>query len=234
MAENETGVRKTRKKKKSENNIVTVLLAEDHTIVREGIRVLLEAQGDIEIVGEATNGKEAVAMTKELDPDLVIMDIAMPLLNGLEATSQIKRAKPNTKVLVLTMYTNEEYVLQMLKAGVNGYLVKKSAVADLIAAIEAVRKGEAFFSPSISNVVLKDYLRRIDEEKEGLDLLTSREKEVLQLVAEGHTNRMVAELLGVSVKTINIHRTNIMSKLDIHNAAGLVRYAIQKGLIRLE
>ena len=226
--------KRTREKKTAEAKKITVLLADDHTIVRQGIRTMLEEQESVEVVGEATNGNEAVELAKELAPDIIIMDIAMPLLNGLEATSHIKRATPKTKVLVLTMYTNEEYVLRMLKAGANGYLLKQSAMADLLAALDALQKGEAFFSPSISNVVLKDYLRRTDEEKEGLDLLTPREKEVLQLIAEGFTNRKVAEQLGVSVKTVNIHRTNIMTKLDIHKVAGLVRYAIEKGLIKLE
>ena len=226
--------KKTREKKAAEEKKVRVLIADDHKIVREGLRILLEEHGEIEIVGEASNGEEAVEFSKELSPEIVIMDIAMPLLDGLEATSHIKQANPDTNVLALTMYTTEEYVLQMLKAGASGYLVKTSATADLLAAIKAVQEGEVFLSPSVSHVVLRDYLRRSDEKKDGLDLLTQREKEVLQLVAEGRTNRQVAELLCVSVKTINIHRTNIMTKLDIHKVAGLVKYAIQKGMIKLE
>ena len=226
--------KKTREKKAAEEKKVSVLIADDHVIVREGLRVLLEEHGDIAIVGEASNGQEAVELSKALNPEIVLMDIAMPLLDGIEATSHIKQANPDTKVLALTMYTTEEYVLRMLKAGASGYLVKTSTPDDLIAAIEAVRAGEVFLSPSVSHVVLRDYLRRTDEKQDGIDLLTPREKEVLQLVAEGHTNRQTAELLGVSVKTVNIHRTNIMTKLDIHKVAGLVRYAIGKGMIKLE
>ena len=234
MTEKRTSGRRVGKQLPTEDQKVSVLLAEDHTIVREGMKALLKNEELIDIIGEASNGKETVALAKELDPDIVVMDISMPLLNGLQATSQIKRANPRTKILALTMYMNEEYVVQMLKAGASGYLLKKSAVADLVSAIKAVQRGDAFFSPSISSVFLKNYLQRVNEEDEGLDLLTAREKEVLQLIAEGYTNRRIAEHLDLSVKTVNIHRTNIMAKLDIHNVAGLVRYAMQKGWITVE
>ncbi len=211
-----------------------VLLAEDHTIVRKGLRSLLDKETGIKVVGEAEDGREAIAKAEELHPDVVVMDIAMPGLNGLEATRQIKKRFPDMKILILTMHTNEEYVLQTLKAGASGYLVKKAAPAELISAINAVHKGDSFLSPSISRTVIDEYIRRskeISEGEEGFEQLTVREREVLQLIAEGHKTREIAELLYISIKTVETHRAHIMNKLDIHSTAELTRYAIRKGII---
>jgi two-component system, NarL family, response regulator NreC len=214
---------------------IKVLLADDHTIVRQGLRALLESQEDIEVVGEAEDGRQAFEKTKELVPDVVVIDITMPNLNGVEATRQIKKLNQEIKVLVLTVHDNEEYVHQILQAGASGYLLKESAVSDLVSAINAVKKGDIFLSPSISKVVVKDYIRHAVEgsgDFDSLDILTSREREVLQLIAEGHTNREVAHQLKLSVKTVDVHRSHIMEKLNIHDVTGLVKYSIRKGLIK--
>jgi DNA-binding NarL/FixJ family response regulator len=211
-----------------------VLLAEDHTIVRKGLRSLLDKETGIKVVGEAEDGREAIAKAEELHPDVVVMDIAMPGLNGLEATRQIKKRFPDMKIIILTMHTNEEYVLQTLKAGASGYLVKKAAPAELISAINAINKGNSFLSPSISRMVIDEYIRRskkISEGEEGFEQLTVREREVLQLIAEGRKTREIAELLYISIKTVETHRAHIMNKLDIHSTAELTRYAIRKGII---
>lgn len=211
-----------------------VLLAEDHTIVRKGLRSLLDKETGIKVVGEAEDGRKAIVKAEDLHPDVVVMDIAMHGLNGLEATRQIKKRFPDMKILILTMHTNEEYVLQTLKAGASGYLVKKAAPAELISAINAVHKGDSFLSPSISRTVIDEYIRRskeISEGEEGFEQLTVREREVLQLIAEGHKTREIAELLYISIKTVETHRAHIMNKLDIHSTAELTRYAIRKGII---
>jgi len=213
-----------------------ILLVDDHTIVRQGLKALLEAHAGFIIVGEAENGREAVKKAQELNPDIVIMDIAMPVLNGLEATRQIKRALPDTKVLALTMYNDEEYVFQILKSGASGYLIKETAANELIAAILSLQKGNPFFSPSISRKIMESYLNE-DEDKKTKgesDKLTNREKEVLQLIAEGYTNNEIANLMNISVKTVETHRAHVMSKLDIHDVAGLIKYAIRKGLVVLD
>ena len=213
---------------------IRVLLADDHTIVRQGLRALLDSQEDIEVVGEAENGRQAFEKTKQIVPDIVVLDITMPNLNGIEATRQIKKLNPEIKVIVLTVHDNEEYVHQVLQAGASGYLLKESAVSDLVSAINAVKKGDIFLSPTISKVVVKDYIRHTDRESrafDSLDVLTSREREVLQLIAEGHTNREVARLLKLSVKTVDVHRAHIKEKLHIHDTAGLIKYSIRKGLI---
>jgi len=211
-----------------------VLLAEDHTIVRKGLRSLLDKETGIEVVGEAEDGREAIVKAEELHPDVVVVDIAMPGLNGLEATRQIKKRFSDMKIIILTMHANEEYILQSLKAGASGYLVKKSAPAELISAINAVHKGNSFLSPSISRTVIDEYIRRskeISEGEEGFEQLTVREREVLQLIAEGRKTREIAELLYISIKTVETHRAHIMNKLDIHSTAELTRYAIRKGII---
>ena len=211
-----------------------VLLAEDHTIVRKGLRSLLDKETGIEVVGEAEDGREAIVKAKKLHPDIVVMDIAMPGLNGLEATRQIKKRFSDIKIIILTMHANEEYILQSLKAGASGYLVKKAAPAELISAINAVHKGHSFLSPSISRMVIDEYIRRskeISEGEEGFEQLTVREREVLQLIAEGRKTREIAELLYISIKTVETHRAHIMNKLDIHSTAELTRYAIRKGII---
>jgi len=211
-----------------------VLLVEDHTIVRKGLRSLLDKETGIKVVEEAEDGREAILKAEELYPDVVVMDIAMPGLNGLEATRQIKKRFPDIKIIILTMHANEEYILQSLKAGASGYLVKKAAPVELISAINAVHKGNSFLSPSISRTVIDEYIRRskeISEGEEGFEQLTVREREVLQLIAEGRKTREIAELLYISIKTVETHRAHIMNKLDIHSTAELTRYAIRKGII---
>lgn len=215
---------------------IRVLLVEDHTIVRKGLRYLLEAQEAIEVIGEAEDGREAVEKAARLRPDVVLMDIAMPGLNGLEATRQIKTRFPEIKVLVLSMHTAEEYVLQVLGAGASGYVVKKAALAELILAIRAVYRGECFLSPLIARQVIEGYMQQAEgkAQEDRYDQLTEREREVLQLIAEGHLNREIAERLHISVKTVEAHRAHVMAKLDIHSTAGLTQYAIHKGVIRLD
>lgn len=213
---------------------IRVLLAEDHTIVRKGLCSLLDKETGIEVVGEAEDGREAIVKAEELHPDVVVMDIAMPGLNGLEATRQLKKRFPDMKILILTMHANEEYVLKSLKAGASGYLVKKAAPTELISAINAVHLGHSFLSPSISRTVIDEYIRRSEEisvGEEGFEQLTVREREVLQLIAEGRKTREIAELLYISIKTVESHRSHIMDKLDIHSTAELTRYAIRKGII---
>ncbi len=214
---------------------IRVLLADDHTIVRQGLIALLESHEDIEVVGEAENGRQAFEKAEQISPDIVVLDITMPYLNGIEATRKIKKLNPEIKVIVLTVHDSEEYVHQILQAGASGYLLKESAVSDLVSAINAVNRGDVFLSPTISKVVVSDYIKHTGGESraiDSLDVLTSREREVLQLIAEGHTNREVARLLKLSVKTINVHRTRIKEKLNISNTAGLVKYSIKKGMIK--
>ncbi len=213
-------------------NKIRVLLADDHTILRDGIRALLDDQADIEVVGEAQDGQATVKMTAQLLPDVVVMDIAMPLLNGLEATRQIQRDYPQVKVLILTMHENEEYIRQVLAAGALGYVLKDAAAHDLLGAIRAVYQGEAVLSPAITRLVIEDYLRWGDiRPPDSTNGLTSREREVLQLIAEGYTNKEIAEILCLSIKTVQSHRTNLMSKLDLHDRGELIKYAIQKKII---
>jgi DNA-binding NarL/FixJ family response regulator len=218
-------------------NDINILLAEDHTIVRKGLRSLLERETDIKVIGEAQDGREAIKKAEALQPDVVVMDFAMPGLNGLEATRQLKKRFPEMKFIILTIYDNEEYVLQTLRAGASGYLVKKAAPAELISAIRAVYIGESYLSPSISRAVINEYIRKAEEIPNiGFidEKLTNREREILQLIAEGNKNRAIAELLNVSVKTVETHKANIMDKLSVRSAAELTQYAIQKGIIILD
>jgi len=213
---------------------ISVLLAEDHTIVRKGLRSLLDKEIGIEVIGEAEDGREAIRKAEELHPDVVVMDIAMPGLNGLEATRQIKKRFPGMKIIILTVHNNEEYVLQTLQAGASGYLVKKAAPSDLISAIRAAYQGESFLSPSISRTVIDEYLRKTEKMSERDEIygkLTDREREVLQLIAEGHTNRKIAELLHISIKTVETHRAHIKDKLDVSSTAELIKHAIRKGFL---
>jgi DNA-binding NarL/FixJ family response regulator len=213
---------------------IRVLLAEDHTIVRKGLRSLLEDEEGIEVIGEAEDGREAIKLAEKLHPDIVVMDIAMPGLNGLEATRQLRKLHPEIKILILSVYANEEYVFQTLQAGAEGYLVKKAAPSELILAIKAVHQGNSFLSPSISRTVIDEYIRRAEEISEGDDAfknLTARETEVLQLIAEGRKTREIAELLYISIKTVETHRAHIMDKLGIRSTAELTQYAISKGII---
>lgn len=214
---------------------IRVLICDDHTILREGIRLLLNAQPDIEVVGEASDGRDAVTQARTLKPDVILMDIAMPSLNGLEATKQIHRDDPNARVLVLTMYESDEYVAQMLEAGATGYVLKKVAGSELVYAIRAVHQGEAFLYPSITKRLVEDYLRRIEtgQERTSLDSLTEREREILQLIAEGHTSKDIADMLSLSIRTVQNHRAHVMQKLGIHDRGDLIKYAIQKGIIEL-
>lgn len=213
---------------------ITVLLADDHTVVRQGLRALLIVEGDIEIVGEADTGRHAVQLAKKLMPDVIVMDIAMPLLNGLEATRQITKQIPTTKVLILSSYSDDEYVQQLTEAGAAGYLVKQTAANDLLKAIREAHKGNAFFSPSIAKR-LRDQCREAfvsgQPVKKRSDYLTTREAEVLQLIAEGQANKQIAAELCISIKTVEKHRQQVMNKLNIHDVAGLTRHAISKGII---
>jgi len=213
---------------------IAVLLAEDHMIVREGVRALLEAEGDIAVVGEAGTGRQAVLLAKRLRPAVVVMDIAMPLLNGLEATRRILKAVPTARVLILSAHSDDEYIRQVILLGAAGYLIKQTS-ADLLAkAIREVEKGNTFFSPSIARRVQDLYPPSPDGRgaiKVGKTVLSSREVEVLQLIAEGKANKQVAAELGISIKTVEKHRQHLMSKLDLHDTAGLTRYAIAAGII---
>src|SRR5206468_948585 len=214
---------------------ITVLLADDHTVVRQGLRALLVAEGDIEIVGEAGDGRQAVQMVKKLMPDVVVMDIAMPQLNGLEATRQIARSVPSSKVLVLSSYSDDEYVQQLTEAGAAGYLIKQTAANDLLKAIREAHRGNAYFSPAIAKR-LRDQCRQAFAHsghpvRKRTDYLTTREAEVLQLIAEGRANKQIAAELSISIKTVEKHRQQVMNKLGIHDVAGLTRHAIAKGII---
>lgn len=213
---------------------IRVLLVDDHTVVRQGLRALLAAEDDIEIIGEAENGRQALQLVKKLLPDVVVMDIAMPVLNGVEATRQITRYVPSVKVLVLSTYSNDEYVEQLTEAGAAGYLVKQTAANDLLKAIREAFKGNAFFSPAIAKR-LRDQCRQTynvgQPIKRRSDYLTTREAEVLQLIAEGRANKQIAAELCISIKTVEKHRQQVMNKLGIHDVAGLTRHAISKGII---
>lgn len=212
---------------------INVFLVDDHTVVRQGLRALLEAEEDMSVVGEAENGRQAVQMVKRLQPDVVVMDIAMPSLNGLEATRQISRDNPKSKVLILSSHSDDEYVQQLTDAGASGYLVKQTAAQDLVAAIREARKGNAFFSPAISKRLLDHYRASIGKPPSDRrsPKLTPRELEVLQLIAEGFANKQIAGELFIRIKTVEKHRQQLMHKLDIHDVAGLTRYAIAKGII---
>jgi len=217
-------------------NRIRILLADDHAILREGIRALLEDQADMLVVGEAADGRRAVELACELTPDVVVMDIGMPLLNGLEATRQIKHDCPQVAVLVLTMHDNEEYVSQVLAAGAAGYVLKRAASSELVTAIRAVAAGQSYLSPSVTKLLIESYVGRQPAAPAVVtpfDTLTAREREVLQLVAEGHTNSQIASLLNISLKTVKAHRSNLMQKLDMHDRGDLIKLAIQRGIIEV-
>ena len=212
---------------------VRVLLADDHGIVRRGLHYLLERSPEFQVVGEASDGREAVKMSEELSPDVVVMDIAMPNLNGIEATAQILKKNPAVGVIILSMHSDEAYLVRALSAGAKGYLLKDSAEADLIRAVQAVSEGRPFFSPAIAETLLEDYMRRLKQHNlaDSYDLLTDREKEVLQLLAEGKSNKEVATLLDLSLYTVETHRSNLMQNLGLHNTAEIVLYAVRKKII---
>jgi two-component system response regulator NreC len=212
---------------------IRILLADDHAILRDGIRALLSDETDLNVVGEAENGRQALEQARALRPDIVIMDIGMPLLSGLEATTQIRRDVPEARVLILTMHQNEEYLAHVLAAGASGYVLKDVAGRELVSAIRQVAGGEAFFSPSMTKTLTSLYLHSLEAERthDPYDDLTIREREVLQLVAEGFTNHQIAEMLKLSIKTVKTHRLHLMQKLDLHDRTELVKYAFQKGII---
>ena len=212
---------------------IKVLVVDDHAMFRQGICALVGSYEDLEVVGEAENGREAIEKVREFSPEVVLMDIAMPIMGGLEATRRIQKEAPNTKVLVLTQYDDSEYVLSLVRAGARGYISKTATASELISAIRAVNAGEFFLYPSAAKTLIEEYLRRFGGEKDGYDRLTSREREMLQLVAEGQTNREIADRLVIGVKTVLRHRTNIMEKLGFHNRTELIKYAISKGLIEV-
>jgi len=211
-----------------------LLLADDHTVVRQGLRKVLEECPDWEVVAEAGDGREAVRQAEDLKPDVAIIDVAMPLLNGIETTRQIVKRSPTTRILVLSMHSDEAYVNQILKAGATGYLLKDSADVDLLQAVSAVSKGKSFFSPAIAKVMLDDYVRQLGEKgiTDRYESLSEREREIFQLVAEGKANKEIAALLSISLSTVETHRGRIMEKLDLHSAAEIVLYAVRRGVIR--
>ena len=215
---------------------IRLLLADDHAVVRSGLRLLLEAQPDLVIVGEAENGEEAIRRTAELQPDVVLMDIEMPGMNGIEAAQRIKVQSPGTSVLALTMYEDDQYFFEMLRAGASGYVPKRAAPDELASAIRAVSRGEVFIHPSLAGRLVQDYLQRRDVEvqEQAAGDLTPREQEVLTLIAQGLSNNEIADQLVISAKTVDRHRENIMRKLNLHNRVDLVKYALRKGLIDLE
>jgi len=210
-----------------------ILLADDHTVMRTGLRALLERQTNLEVVGESENGRHTVELSGSLKPDVVIMDVGMPILNGIEATKQIVNQHPAIAVVILSMYSDETYVMRALTAGARAYLLKDSAAADLISAIEAVSQGKSFFSPKVSRILAEDYIRVLKQKGavDTYDLLTSREREILQLLAEGKTNKEVSTTLNISPYTVETHRGHILQKLNLHNSAELVLYAVRKGII---
>jgi two-component system response regulator NreC len=210
-----------------------ILLADDHTVVRQGLRKVLEERPEWQVVAEAGDGRDAVRLAEEHRPDVAVVDVAMPLLNGIEATRQITRRAPGTKVLVLSMYPDEAYVTQMLKAGATGYLLKDSADVDLLQAVQAVSQGKSFFSPAVARLMSDDYARQRGENAvDRYESLSDREREIFQLVAEGKTNKEIAALLFISPSTVETHRARIMEKLDLHSAAEIVLYAVRRGVIR--
>ncbi len=212
---------------------VRILVADDHGVVRKGLRLILERHDGLEVIGEAADGREAVRLAEELSPDIVIMDVGMPRLNGIDATAQILHRNPGAGVIILSMHSDEGYIVRALSAGAKGYLLKDSAEEDLIQAVRIVAQGRPFFSPRITQTLLDDYVRQLRQKglQDSYDLLTEREKEVLQLISEGKSNKEVATILDLSVYTVETHRTNLMQKLNLHNTAEIVLYAVRKKII---
>ncbi|HEX8917941.1 MAG TPA: response regulator transcription factor [Chloroflexota bacterium] len=212
---------------------VTVILADDHAVVREGLRMVLDAQPDISVIGEAGDGRQALDLAEELRPQVVVMDIAMPNLNGLEATRQIVRRVPGTRVVILTMHDNPQYLLQIVKAGAISCVLKRSAGRELVMAVEAAAQGQSYFSPPMATVLLEDYRRLLGEPDES-ELLSHREREILQLIAEGRTNREIADDLTLSIKTVQAHRAHITEKLGAHGRDDLMHHAMRLGMVTPE
>jgi two-component system response regulator NreC len=212
---------------------VRILLADDHTVIRQGLRLLLEREAGFQVVGEAADGRQAIEIAESTRPDVAILDLAMPNLNGVEAARQISHRWPSTAIVILSMHSDESYLLQALKAGARAYLLKDSADAELIAAIRAVQEGKGFFSPAISRLLADDYVRQLQERgvQDSYELLTPREREILQMLAEGKSNKEVAAILNLSLSTVETHRAKIMQKLNLHSAPELVLYAVRKGVI---
>jgi two-component system, NarL family, response regulator NreC len=210
-----------------------ILVADDHGVVRKGLRFLLDRQPEMEVVGEAAEGREAVRLTQELTPSVVILDVAMPQLNGIDAAGQILKSNPNTNIIMLSMYADESYLVRALGVGAKGYLLKDSAEMDIVRAVQVVSQGKPFFSPQIAQSLLEDYVRTLQERglQDSYDLLTDREREILQLIAEGKSNKEIATLLDLSTYTVETHRTNLMHKLNLHNTAEIVLYAVRKKII---
>ncbi|MGD0229566.1 MAG: response regulator transcription factor [Syntrophorhabdales bacterium] len=223
-----------------QRKMIRVLIIDDHALVRSGIRALLEKSGDIEVVGEAGDGYEALNLMSSLEPDIALLDISMPKLNGLEVAARAKKEFPEVRIVFLSMHVNEEYVLQALKVGAAGYVLKNATTSELELAVRSARKGETFLSPAVSNSVVADYVARLrgacaaKPAVSPYDRLTGRQREILQLIAEGCTTKEIAQKLGLSINTVEVHRTNLMERLNIHDIAGLVRYAIVSGVIQCD
>jgi two-component system, NarL family, response regulator NreC len=212
---------------------IRVILADDHTVIRSGLKLLLERQPDIEVVGEADDGRQALDLVERLEPDVAVLDIAMPVLNGIEATRQLADRHPGVAVVILSMHSDEGYVVRALKSGARAYLLKDSAEADLIRAVRAARDGKSFFSPAVGRVLLEDYVREMKKKgaEDSYELLTGREREILQLIAEGKANKDISSLLNLSLHTVETHRTHILQKLNLHTVPELILYAVRKGII---
>ena len=209
-----------------------ILLADDHTVVRQGLRKVLEERPEWQVVAEAGDGHEAVRLAELHKPDVAVLDVAMPLLNGIEATRRIAKRVPHTRILVLSMYSDEAYVTQMMKAGATGYLLKDSAGVDLLEAVQAVAQGKSYFSPAVARLMLDDYARQRGTDDDRYESLSDREREIFQLIAEGKVNKEIATLLFISLSTVETHRARIMEKLDLHSAAEIVLHAVRRGVIR--
>jgi two-component system response regulator NreC len=213
--------------------LIRIILADDHAVMRRGLRLVLEQQTDFEVVGEASDGRGAVSLAESAKPDIALLDITMPNLNGIEAARQISEKLSGVSVIVLSMHADESFVLRSLKAGARGYLLKESAEADLINAVRLVSEGKSFFSPSVSRMLVEDYVRQLQEKdvEDSYELLTTRERELLQLIAEGKSNKDIANMLNLSLYTVETHRSNILSKLNLHSVPELILYAVRKGII---
>jgi DNA-binding NarL/FixJ family response regulator len=219
-------------KKNGENQKIRIALADDHVILRQGLESLIGQENDIEVIGQASDGHETIELVESKEPDVLILDIAMPKLNGIEVCKRLRRKYPNIKIIILSMYDNQEYIYELFSYGVSGYLLKESVVSDLISAIRAVHNGDIYLSPSISKKIIDGFLT-FKHENVSKNNLTSREREILQLIAEGYSSREIGELLNTSMKTVDAHRNNIMKKLKIHRKSELIKYAIQQGIIQI-